>query len=88
MNKIKEAYDALMEAIVEETGATPNISIDFHSHIKNNEFFQNNRFQGAVIAWKMHDALRTEIPAFDQGETAKWFQTHSGDWHTKVNVFM
>jgi len=85
MNKIKEAYDALMEAIVEETGANPKISIDFHSAYND---FDGKRIKAALVAWKMHDALGTEIPAFGQGDTSKWFKTYSGDWNARVNVFM
>jgi hypothetical protein len=88
MSKIKEAYDALVEAIKEETGATPNISIHFHCHYEGNTFFADNQVMASDIAGKMSTALEMLPISYKTNDNFRWIKTESGDHRTDIAVFM
>ena len=95
MNKIKEAYDALMEAIREETGANPNMAISFHSHYADNSFLMDNENRAAEVARKMYEALGllgVEYNVADKpredGSITRWYEAESTDHRTDIAVFM
>jgi hypothetical protein len=79
--KIKEAYDALVEAIKEETGATPSITINFHA-------CYNERLRDASEALRvakiMAEQLETKQPVYDESEGRTWFCVH--DYRTDPGI--
>lgn len=85
MSKIKEAYDALVMAIQEETGCVPSINIYLHSNINIQLQDQSEALKAATI---MASQLTTIEPAFIENEENKWYSIYDGGQFLNIAVFM
>jgi hypothetical protein len=79
VSKIKEAYAQLMQAIQEETGATPDIRIYLHGAGDS----------ATEVASKLSNGLEVPTPIYTEyDDGAKWFEMATPDRHCSVFVFV
>jgi hypothetical protein len=79
---LKQAYENFVQAIKEETGLNPHISIQIYTHAYDNEVGKYPPV-AAGVSYHIATQLGLSEPRYNTAESHQWFK--SENWETRTD---